>query len=116
MKAIIRESSIPAGADVGATHPMDKQHGKPNRNKMGNHTITCNHCGKDQIIVHCGTNGNHQFEIAEVRQSLRQKVIEISEQRDNRPGGNTRDDLLFATGYAAACNNIRYAIEKELAE
>jgi endonuclease IV len=38
-------------------------------NNLSNHVITCNYCGKEQIVVHCGSNGNHTFEINEIIES-----------------------------------------------
>jgi len=39
-------------------------------NNMSNHVIDCNYCGNKQIIVHCGTNGDHSFELAAFRSKI----------------------------------------------
>ena len=55
-----------------------------NRNGMSNHVIKCNYCDKEQIIVHCGTNGDHSLELATFRSKIISECISAIEKLPGR--------------------------------
>jgi hypothetical protein len=52
--------------------------------RMGNHVVNCNYCGKEQIVVHCGTNGDHRFEIAGLRRQTIDDCVKAVESLPTR--------------------------------